>query len=277
MTASVSGLDRAVRVALGFWLVGWMVKAAYLLDLFGRVGMGTTLVVDGMPEVLWHPFVALAAYVIPLAAIPLGIVRGGRVAAACAAVGALCSLALLLHVSAYNDATFVTAFWAGLWITWLATRGDVEAEAWGPRLAQGLLALTFLGGTLGKLTPEYLSGEVLYHVYFLQKQTLFYPWLRDALDPEALRSFATVFSWGVIGTEAALATSVFWRPRIALWACAAVCTAMVAGSTVYLASVMAPLVGVCAGGLLVRGMSPAASMAWGRQSASVSLGIGRPS
>lgn len=253
-----------------------MVKASFLLDLFVRVGVGTPLVVEGMPVALWHPLVPLIAYGLPFLAIPAGIIGSGRRAAIAAGIGAASALALSVHVAAYNDATFVTAFWAALWVAWLATRSDVEAEAWGPRLAQGVVALTFLGGALGKLTPEYFSGEVLYHVYFLQKPDGVYLWLRTALDPEALRSLATGFSWAVIATEVVLATSVLWTPRMALWTAALVCIGIVAGSTVYLTSVMAPLVGVCAGGLLVGRPAPLGAAVWERQRGRLSLGIGRP-
>lgn len=273
--ASASRRDLAVQAALGLWLVGWMVKASVLLDLFGRVGLAMPLVVPGMPTALWHPLTPLVAYGLPLLAVPLGIVRGGRTAAVAAGLSAACALLLSLHVAAYNDATFVTAFWAALWVAWLATRDGTEAETWGPRLAQGVIALVFLGGALGKLTPEYLSGEVLYHVYFLQKTNGIYPWLRGALDPEALRSLATVFSWAIITTEAALATSILWRPRLALGTAAVVCVAIVVGSTVYLTSVMAPLVGVCVGGILVA--RPAPAFRWGRYPRLRAVGIGSPS
>ncbi|MEM7788617.1 MAG: hypothetical protein AAF594_12915 [Bacteroidota bacterium] len=238
-------------------------KAPFLLDLFVRVGLGTPLVVEGLPDVLWHPLVPVVAYLLPVIAVPVGLVRLGRWAAWSGGLGALCAFALLVHVAAYNDATFVTCLWAGLWIAWLATQGKEEGVAWGPRLAQGVVSLVFLGGALGKLTPEYISGDVLYHVYFLQRETLFYPWLRATLDPEMLRTLATWFSWSVIALEAALATCVFWKPRVALWAAALACTAIVAGSTIYLASVMAPLVGVCIGGLLLRGTAaPGRTASW---------------
>lgn len=269
--------DLAVRCTLGLWLVGWMVKASFLLDLFVRVGLGTPLVVEGMPVALWHPLVPLVAYGLPFVAVPAGIIWSGRVAAITAGVGAACALVLSVHVAAYNDATFVTGFWAALWVAWLATRSDVEAEAWGPRLAQGVVSLMFLGGTLGKLTPEYLSGEVLYHIYFLQKTNGIYPWLRSVLDPEALRSLASAFSWAVIATEAALATSVFWKPRVALWTATLVCTGIVVGSTVYLTSVMAPVVGICAGGLLVGRPGWVEDVGWLGQGKRLSFGMGRPS
>ena len=247
--------DLAVRLALGAWLVGWIVKAPLLTDLFVRVGRATPLSVEGLSAAFSAPMVPPVAYGLPVLAVGVGIVGAGRWALAAAAVGAACALALVTSVAAYNDATFVTAFWSALWIGWLASRPEAEAVAWGPRLAQGVVALLFLGGALGKLTPEYTSGAVLYDVYVLQKTTGIWPALRGALEPEALRTLAVGFSWATIAVEAALATCVLWPPRLALTTAAAVCTGMVAASTVYLTSVMAPVVGLCLSGLwLARGL-----------------------
>lgn len=240
--------DLAVRIALGVWAVGWGWKAGFLIFQIGVRGLAIPIRYDGLPAILLNQEVALVAYLVPLLAAVVGVVRGGRAVVAAALVGCISAWVLVSHVATYNDATFVTAWWAGLWIAWAGSRTEAEARAWGPRLAQAVISLVFLGGVLGKLTPEYTSGEAMYQLYFVQKEVLLYPWLRETVPPDALRSLATAFSWAAIATEAALATSVLWKPRAALAVSAAVCLGMVAVSTPYLLSVMAPLVAMCAGG-----------------------------
>ena len=241
--------DLAVRLALGLWVAGWGWKVGFYVTHL----LAPAVTVEALPPALLSPVVAAAAYLAPLLAAVTGVVLGGRAAAWAGAVGAAGALTLTAHVATYNDATFVTAFWAALWVVWAATRSEAEARAWGPRLAQAVVSLSFLGAVLGKLTPEYLSGEVFFQVYFLQKEVLFYPWLRATLHADALRALATAFSWAAIAGEGLLATAVLWRPRLALAASAAVCLGMVAVSTPYLFSVMAPLVGLCAGGWVLAG------------------------
>jgi hypothetical protein len=93
-------------------------------------------------------------------------------------------------------------------------------------------------------TPEYTGGEALYHLYFVQKTSWPYPWLRDALSPEALRTLATWFSRGVIATELALALAPLWPFRVVAIGGTAVMLGMVAVSTLNLLSVMACLIGL---------------------------------
>ncbi|MEM0961012.1 MAG: hypothetical protein AAGK21_00565 [Bacteroidota bacterium] len=247
----------ALQIALGLCLIGWMVKGAMFWSLLFQAGFETPIAVDALPALFTSPLAAVMAYMAPLIVMPIALVAGPRGALAAAVVGSVSSLVLVLHVSGYNDATFVTSLWVFLWIGWLAASSDTEAQRWGARLAQGTLSMIFLGGFLGKLTPEYLSGAVLHDVYFLQKQALFYPALRAAVTPDTLQQIALVFSWAAVITEGALATSVLWPSRLALRIGAVVCTGMVLVSTVYLTSVMAALVGLCVAGLWLLPRAPA--------------------
>jgi len=86
----------------------------------------------------------------------------------------------------------------------------------------------------------------------MQKSSWPYPWLRDAVSPDALRAIATWFSRAVIGVELALALSPFVSFRRAAIGGIAVMLVMVLVSTWYLTSVMACLIGLLLALLLVR-------------------------
>ena len=71
-----------------------------------------------------------------------------------------------MHQNTYNDATFVTSFWSALWLVWLAFNGNREAaKVHAMALASMIVGMTFLSGFVGKLTPEYLSGEVIRNIF----------------------------------------------------------------------------------------------------------------
>lgn len=242
---------RAVRVATIGWLVGWYWKAWFWIGHL-REASAHPIEHDGLPALLRAPWLAAVAYALPLAAAAsLGF--GGRSARLVGAAGlAIAAAAACAHVELFNDATFVTSFWAALWILWLAAAPDDELGRVGPLLARAVVALVFLGGVVGKLVPAYTSGEALYHIYFLQKEEWPYPALRAALAPETLRALATGFSWAVIACEAALVVGVAAPHRIYVWFACAVMAGMVAISTLYLLSVLAPLAAVLVAALCLR-------------------------
>jgi lipoprotein signal peptidase len=68
--------------------------------------------------------------------------------------------------------------------------------------------MIFLGGAVGKLTPEYWSGEVFFQIYFVDRDFWVFNLLRSRFEPETLREIATYYSRMVIGTEMAVAG--FW-------------------------------------------------------------------
>lgn len=249
-------VQRAFRAALLLWMTGWLIKAPFFLCYLGEWSFEVALEHPLFPTVFLDPWTSWAAYFVPLIAGGLALFRPG-VATARLAAAALtaCAAVLLVHVNGYNDATFLTAFWSGVWLLWLALHADTQnagtAERHGPRLALGVIALMFLGGTVGKLTAEYWSGEALYQTYFLQKQSWPYPALRQACSEEGLRLMAKICSRAIVLTEGLLAGLVLFRPAWALGAAMWVMLGIVAASTPWLLSVMGPLLGVARGGRLL--------------------------
>ena len=238
---------RVFRIALSMWLVGWFCKAPFFADYYLREIWVYPHHYAGLPRVLVHPALATVAWLSPvLASAALVHARQWAMRAAAALVTA-CAFTGCIHFEMFNDATFVTSFWVGLWLLWFAGnahRSDPALFLHARVLAQCTVALVFFGGAVGKLTGKYFSGEALYHLYFLQKTSWPYPWLRDTLSAETLHAIAAWFSRAVIAGELLLALSPLLPFRIAAIAGMSVMIGMVVISTWYLTSVMACLFGL---------------------------------
>ena len=244
--------DLAVRVALLVWLVGWLTKAGVLMVGFTSFGWHVAVESQALLAARWIP---LVAYLGPVPLVIAAVALGGRIAGALAAAAGLgCAAMLLVHVTTYGDAAFVTAFWAALWLLWASLVSDAEVMRWGPRLAQGVIALIFLGGALGKLTPEYWNGTVLYDITVRDQPSWLYRGLRASLEPEQVRALATGFSRLVTVSELALATSVLWPSRIALAAAAVAGIGMAATSTLQVFAATGAVTALGLGGLVLTGL-----------------------
>ncbi len=154
---------------------------------------------------------------------------------------------LMIHRGSYNDMTFVTSWWAGVWLTRVAFRLPVDS----PRLlyqksatlAAAILSLMMLGAVAGKWTAEYWSGDVLREIYFVDRNQWFFNWLRRSVDPEVLPEIAKWYSRMVIATETIAGLTLWWLPPRVTAAAGVVLFASIAiFSNVYLISVVAPLV-----------------------------------
>lgn len=184
---------RLFRGGLLAWLAGWFVLGHLLGPYFLFTIHRWPVWQPFFPWPFGEPAVATAAYVAPVALLGL-LVRptvaamrvAGLVATACAAV-------LLLHGDAHNDATFLVAFWMGLWLTWLGRRAahaDASIVAEASALLVAIGAFLFLGGVVGKLHRAWWNGEVMAHVLVEQRSFWFYPWLRSHLGPDAQLAIA---------------------------------------------------------------------------------------
>lgn len=238
---------RVFRIVAGAWLVGWFWKAWFFAGYYFSEVWAHPLRYDGLPRVLVHPALAALAWGAPVLALgALAYPRAWTLRAA-SVLMAGAALAACLHLETFSDATFVTSWWVALWLVWFtanASRADAALYLHARALAQCTLALVFLGGAIGKLTPEYTSGEAVYHLYFLQKDSWPYPWLREALSADALRALATSFSRFVIVVELAMALCPLWPYRLTAIGGTVVMIGMVAISTWNLLSVMACLIGL---------------------------------
>ncbi len=244
------------RVVAAMWLVGWYWKAWYIGEYFLSEIWSYRVHYAGLPSVLVHPAVVTVAWLAPaLAALAIVMPRRWTMRAASMVITASAFIGCL-HFETFYDATFVTSFWAGLWLSWFAAnieRTDAAFLLHARVLAQCTVGLVFLGGAVGKLTGAYLTnGDALFHLYLQQKPNWPYPWLRDTLSPTTLHTLALWFSRGTVGIELLLSLCPLMPSRIAAIGAIFVITAMVVVSTFFLMSVMACLLGLLVAVLLLR-------------------------
>ena len=238
---------RAWRIALAGWLAGWFVNGWENVRLFVAGWERPIAAHPLFPGPMRNGWLALGLFVVPLAG--FAGFRSGEIRWLRMISGALilAALGLLGHVCTYNDATYTTAFWSALWLFWWAGRVGEErpgAERHAIALGQGMVGLCFLGGFVGKLTPEYWSGEALYHLYVMQKPYFPFDWMRECWAESESRAAAAWLARAVIVTEGLLSTLILWPTRWALVATLGVMGGMTLMAHIQILSVLAPLLGV---------------------------------
>ncbi len=237
---------KAYRIGLLFVLLATYIKFFFFLPMFRENLQVKLQVSDLFPGVLSSTPFLFVCYFLPLLTLICFFVKTKWVYVSSALLVVLCSLFFVLHLDTYNDATFKTTLWAGIWLFLLAwsplEKGNETLQLIG--LGQLIIAMIFLGGFVGKLTSEYWSGEALYAIYFLYKETFPYPILRELLELETVREIAKYFSIGVIVTEGAMALSFLLPVKPFVIVGVLVCTGIVLFSHPYLFSVMGPLIGM---------------------------------
>lgn len=158
------------------------------------------------PELMRAAWSVRLAFVAAVTACTLSLVTASRrVQIVCGWTSLLTATFLCLHQASYNDMTFVTAWWTSLWVVWYLHRLDKEEPAVllsrAAFLSRIIISVILLGGGLGKWTAEYWSGEVLFDIYFLDRDYWVFNILRTSFDPEGLREIAKWYSRLVIATE----------------------------------------------------------------------------
>jgi hypothetical protein len=120
------------------------------------------------------------------------------------ALGFAALVVLSIHQKSFNDVTFMCCAWSSIWCLWMATRlhepfEDLfERSAW---LTHLILSLIFIGGAVGKLTPGYWDGTVLYEIYFRDRDFWTYNLVRDLCPKESLPEIAMWHSRVVVCAE----------------------------------------------------------------------------
>ncbi len=258
MTLRVQIRRKAWRIALAGWLIGWFVNTVENTRLF-LAGLETPITEHWLfPEAMRNPGVALGMFVLALGGGAGFGVADVRVLRGLAVGLVLCALGLLGHIASYNDASYAAAFWSALWLVWWARRiedGNVGVERHAIALGQGIVGLCFLGGVIGKLTPDYWNGEAFYQLYVVQKPYFPFDWMRANWSDETLRACSGWFARGVIVSEGLLATLILWPPRWALVMTTSAFLGMIGLAGVQLLSVLAPLAGLVLAGRYLEGKS----------------------
>ncbi|HMO23429.1 MAG TPA: hypothetical protein PKC98_20900, partial [Candidatus Melainabacteria bacterium] len=170
-----------------------------------------------------------------------------------AAVAALASLGVMcLHQQSYHDVTFLTCWWTTAWCLWLIRQLGKPAEPLMVRaafLAHGILSLIFLGGSVGKLTPGYWSGEVFYEIYFEGRDYWLFNLLRRFFDADQLSLISCWYSRFVIMIEGIGACLWIMPARIASIIAIAILCNIALMSNTQLFSVLTCLIGLALAGL----------------------------
>ena len=204
--------------------------------------------------VLRWAYLATIASLIVAIAVPFSLNRFGPywlrlIASASCWLGASI---LICHQGSYNDMTFVTVWWCAAFVLWYSSRINVEVSQEliqkAAVLSRIMVSLVFLGGAVGKWTSEYWSGQVLYEIYFVERDFWFFAWARDCFKDDALREVATYYSRLVIVVESLggfLWTFVYFMKSWKIAAIAMIAFAMIGLLSNYLLfSVLAPMIGL---------------------------------
>lgn len=237
---------KAYKSCLLFILAAIYIKVLFFLPMF-RANLEVELrVSDLFPGALSSTSFLIIIYSLPVLTCICFISKKKIAYLYSAILLILCSLILLLHIGTYNDATFTTSLWASIWLLLLtlSPMDDAKQKLQLIGIGQLIIAMTFLGGFIGKLTPEYWSGEVLFNAYFMYKNNLPYPLIRSLCDTETIRVIAKYFSAMVILTELFMALSFFLPVRKFVPIGIIICSGIVLFSHIYLFSVMGPLIGI---------------------------------
>lgn len=245
MNESMNRRWAAVRAAAAFWILGWFWKAAFYFIYLFRVVPAYPVDADHFPRFFLQGQWAQVFYCLPAAGMAILMTRSTGVLRSCAFLMLVSAVVMNLHLATYNDATFVAAFWSALWLMWLAVNFQQPEEPLrkeGTGLAKAVFALIFLGGLVGKLTPEYWRGEVIERLFFVQASSPLAA-LAGHLSEIKRTALAAGISRAIIVAEFILALSIVLPLRAVL--VLAVCSGMglCLFSTGKILSVFLPLVG----------------------------------
>lgn len=245
-----------------FWLAGWYLKAGFYFPYLVQTTKHYPVAHPFFPEFFLSPYVATVFYFLPLLVVPMLSFCGRGFVWVAAVLMALSAAVLNLHINTCNDATFVTSFWVALWLCWFtsqAGRATPHVRRHARFLAQCLIGVIFLGGTVGKLTPEYWDGEVMGRIFIVQTDQSPVGKILRHLSPELQKTAATWISRAVIGVEALLALSPFFPYRFVAVLGSAVFVVISIFSTWRIFSVLACLMGMLLACLLLEKSNNAGS------------------
>lgn len=237
-------------------VVSILVALLWKLPFFvfaGRVYADLPLREEFFPRWLQLLPVSAGAFLIAVAALGVSLFCGSRKwLQLLTAVSTAALAVLVIHQHSYNDVTFFTCAWASLWCLWWFGRLEDEPAGLlerGAFLAQLILSVILFGGGVGKLTPGYWSGEVLYEIYFSGRDYWLFNLLRGSFEEPELQAIAGWYSRFVILTELSCGALWLLPRRTASWLAVAVLLGIALASNTNLFSVITCLLGLAVVGL----------------------------
>lgn len=232
---------RAFRLFTSFWLFGWLLKSWFYGVYLFRVIEADPLAFDFFPSFFRSAGVAQFFYVLPLMTAGVFLTRRVFVFRLSAGIMMISSCVLSMHQDTYNDATFVTSFWAAAWGLWLAGRGDSSRAKF---LAALVIGTVFAGGFVGKLTGGYWDGSVLANIFGAYEAGFLIEWIKHSMSPAAQSTAFCALSRLVVIAEGLLAFSPFFPFRIIVRAGVPLLLCFALTNTVWIYSVLACLLGM---------------------------------
>ena len=256
-----------IRVKIAFRMVQWCTLAALTWKLGAFIEIvkcyyRLPLYQEFFPSLLQSPTLLAVTYIVMVAALAITALTNVRVLRIIAAAVVWISATIAcLHQGSHNDMTFATAWWTSLWSLWLACQMErkpgVEPELQLRRaalLSRCIVSMILLGGAVGKWTSEYWSGQVLYEIYFIDRDFWVFNRLRESFDQEGLRTVAMWYSRKVIVVETLCGFGLWMLPpRWAAGIAVTVLTSIALFSNFNLFSVLLSLIGLAATGFFVPG------------------------
>ena len=228
----------------------WKLKYYIGLDFFNRA---MPLQDPFFPAFFRNQTVARMAYLVAVAVSSLLLLSKSKSILTLGSLLLVVTLFTLnIHQSGFNDVTFLCCGWSALWCLWFSTQISEPNESLLPRaawLAHTILSLILIGGAVGKMTAEYWSGQVLYEIYFVDRDFWFYNIIRDNCTAEGLRDAATWHTRMVIVTEFACGFLWLLPRRIASWLALIVLMGIALTNNLLLFSVITSLIGLAIVGL----------------------------
>lgn len=205
------------RTVVGFMLLALIWKWPGFLTFF-QIYKLIELNDNFFPAWLQHPWMLALTYLTTVGCcIGCFFTRRQRTLQVQSILATLSLCVLCVHQGSYNDVTFYTAAWTSLWTAWFVHRCRIDSSELviekGSFLANIILAMILLGGAVGKWTPEYWSGQVLYEIYFVDRDFWIFNLLRSIFDQDALAGIAKWYSRLVISTETLCCIALVGLPR----------------------------------------------------------------
>ncbi len=207
------------------------------------------------PAILQNSHVYLLAYLASILITTLCVILDGqRENMVLRGLLSGCLFVLCIHQQTYNDVTFMTCLWTVVWSFWLVSQISRRPETELPEMATTfshlVLSMIFLGGAVGKMTPGYWNGDVLYAIYFESRNYWFFNSIRAVVDEQSLPLVACWYSRLVIVMESVCALLWLMPARLASTLALATLFGVALLSNWYLFSVVACLAGLASVGLL---------------------------
>ena len=247
--------ERRVEQIVGCGLLVALISKVHLFFVGFKIYQQFPLDDAFFPDALQNEWLYLSTYVATLVLVMAGLMVEHRKAAIVMRCFLVATLFLLcLHQQTYNDVTFMTGFWVALWWLWFA----IEKGRCQPRqllerattFSHLILAMIFLGGAVGKCTPGYWNGDVIYGIYFESRNHWFFNTIRSLASPDDLPVIATWYSRMIITMEWCCAFIWIMPPRIGSALALLTLLGISCFSNPYLISVVGSLIGLSMVGIV---------------------------